>query len=196
MQSLTERWTATARCRRSWRQIRRVGFAGARRDARRPRDFPWHRAPRRRDLMRASTRQGLRLACAEPGDQLAIFGEALRELTVARDLSLRGGRPLLVFNAADAQPRRRRSREGAAGPRGRCAPSSRSCAMMLATRAAFIAYSPAPDDPISIDEAERSFARDPWASDAAFRQGHCEIGCDRRSHRHADALSCVAAALP
>jgi hypothetical protein len=24
---------------------------------------------------------GLRLACAEPGDQLAIFGEALRELT-------------------------------------------------------------------------------------------------------------------
>ena len=27
------------------------------------------------------TGQGLRLACAEPGDQLAIFGEALRELT-------------------------------------------------------------------------------------------------------------------
>lgn len=27
------------------------------------------------------TSQGLRLACAEPGDQLAIFGEALRELT-------------------------------------------------------------------------------------------------------------------
>jgi hypothetical protein len=26
---------------------------------------------------------GLRLACAEPGDQLAIFGEALRELTEA-----------------------------------------------------------------------------------------------------------------
>src|SRR5262249_41133844 len=27
------------------------------------------------------TGQGLRLACAEPGDQLAIFGEALRELS-------------------------------------------------------------------------------------------------------------------
>ena len=30
---------------------------------------------------RGVTVQGLRLACAEPGDQLAIFGEALRELT-------------------------------------------------------------------------------------------------------------------
>jgi hypothetical protein len=27
------------------------------------------------------TGPGLRLACAEPGDQLAIFGEALRELS-------------------------------------------------------------------------------------------------------------------
>jgi hypothetical protein len=30
---------------------------------------------------RGVTGQGLRLACAEPGDQLAIFGEARRELT-------------------------------------------------------------------------------------------------------------------
>ena len=30
------------------------------------------------------TGQGLRLACAEPGDQLAIFGEALREFRSAR----------------------------------------------------------------------------------------------------------------
>jgi putative DNA methylase len=36
----------------------------------------------------------------------------------------------------------------------------------------------------------------PWTSDPAFWQKHREIGCDRCSHRHADALPCVATALP
>jgi hypothetical protein len=38
-------------------------------------------APLIRQPNKGLTGQGLRLACAEPGDQLAIFGEALRELT-------------------------------------------------------------------------------------------------------------------
>ena len=53
---------------------------------------------------RRYNRPGLRLACAEPGDQLAIFGEALRELSRARDLPLRGSRPLLVLDTTDAEP--------------------------------------------------------------------------------------------
>jgi predicted AAA+ superfamily ATPase len=53
------------------------------------------------------TSQGLRLACAEPGDQLAIFGEAPSGTGRAGDLPLRGSGPLLVLNAADLEPARR-----------------------------------------------------------------------------------------
>ena len=50
------------------------------------------------------TGQGLRLACAEPGDQLAIFGEALRELERTSRVPLRGGGPLLLLDTADVEP--------------------------------------------------------------------------------------------
>ena len=75
------RSTATARCRAGWRSIR-LGASRrrGRRPARRARCFcarpRWSARP-----ITGVTGQGLRLACAEPGDQLAIFGEALRELT-------------------------------------------------------------------------------------------------------------------
>ena len=77
----TARSTATARCRRGWRRTRRG--ASPRRGRRRG---PLGRCScaRRRWSGQPNaglTGQGLRLACAEPGDQLAIFGEALRELT-------------------------------------------------------------------------------------------------------------------
>jgi hypothetical protein len=61
------------------------------------------------------TGQGLRLACAEPGDQLAIFGEMLRELSERASYPLRGGRPLLVLDAADVEAAGRGPRESMAG---------------------------------------------------------------------------------
>ena len=56
-------------------------FADAGGDARRARGVPVHGAHWSGKPNAGLTGQGLRLACAEPGDQLAIFGEALRELS-------------------------------------------------------------------------------------------------------------------
>ena len=47
------------------------------------------------------TGPGLRLACAEPGDQLAIFGEALRELAVRRQTE--AARARLAATADDVE---------------------------------------------------------------------------------------------
>ena len=55
---------------------------------------------------------------------------------------------------------------------------------------------PGPRRPDLDRRSGRSFPRDPWASDAPFRQEHREIGCDRRGYRHPNALPRVAAALP
>ena len=62
--------------------------------------------PRRSSAARmsASRRTGLRLACAEPGEPARDLRRSPRRTLAKRDLSLRGGRPLLVLDAADAQP--------------------------------------------------------------------------------------------
>ena len=77
----TRRSTATARCRRGWRPIRRAASRRLRAATRAARAVFLCSAPLVGQPNAGLTGQGLRLACAEPGDQLAIFGEALRELT-------------------------------------------------------------------------------------------------------------------
>ena len=65
------------------------------------------------------TGQGLRLACAEPGDQLAIFGEALRELTErAAFLDQEAGR-YWFSTQPTLEPPCGRTRPGVAGTRSR-----------------------------------------------------------------------------
>jgi hypothetical protein len=81
------------------------------------------------------TGQGLRLACAEPGDQLAIFGEALGELTErATYLYEEAGRywfstqPTLNRLAEDlarALPEQRSGRRSRPSSPRRCEPSRR-----------------------------------------------------------------------
>ena len=98
------------------------------------------------------TGQGLRLACAEPGDQLAIFGEALRELTErATYLYEEGGRYWF-----STQPTLNRL----ADDRAKAVPDHQvdeAIAAVLredgATKANFHRIFAAPDDPIAIDEA-------------------------------------------
>ncbi|MFJ5487148.1 DUF499 domain-containing protein [Hansschlegelia beijingensis] len=98
------------------------------------------------------TGQGLRLACAEPGDQLAIFGEALRELTEkATYLYEEAGRYWF-----STQPTLNRL----ADDRAKAFPDHEvedEIAKVLredgATKAGFHRVYAAPDDPISIDEA-------------------------------------------
>lgn len=98
------------------------------------------------------TGQGLRLACAEPGDQLAIFGEALRELTErATYLYEEGGRYWF-----STQPTLNRL----ADDRAKALPDhevDEAITKVLrddgATKAGFHKVYAAPDDPITIDEA-------------------------------------------
>ena len=98
------------------------------------------------------TGPGLRLACAEPGDQLAIFGEALRELTErATYLYEEAGRYWF-----STQPTLNRL----ADDRARALPDHEVEAAIAAvlrddggTRAGFAKVFAAPDDPIGIDEA-------------------------------------------
>ena len=144
---------ATARCRRGWRRTHR----GASRSC----------APRRGRRARCSsarrrwsgqpnaglTGQGLRLACAEPGDQLAIFGEALRELTErATYLYEEAGRywfstqPTLN-RLADDRAKALPDHEVDAAIVAAC------CARMRAIKGGFHRVFAAPDDPIAIDEA-------------------------------------------
>jgi Protein of unknown function (DUF499)/Swt1-like HEPN len=99
------------------------------------------------------TGQGLRLACAEPGDQLAIFGEALRELSErATYLHEQAGRYWF-----STQPTLNQLAEG----RARALPAHEVDAEIVAvlrddakTKAGFHRVFGAPDEPIAIDEAD------------------------------------------
>lgn len=99
------------------------------------------------------TGPGLRLACAEPGDQLAIFGEALRELTErATYLYEEAGRYWF-----STQPTLNRLAED----RAKALPDHEVEAAIATvlredggTRAGFAKIFSAPDDPSGIDEAD------------------------------------------
>ena len=99
------------------------------------------------------TGQGLRLACAEPGDQLAIFGEALRELTErATYLYEETGRYWF-----STQPTLNRL----ADERAKALPDHEVDAAIIqvlrddaGTKAGFLVVYAAPDDPTAIDEAK------------------------------------------
>ena len=98
------------------------------------------------------TGQGLRLACAEPGDQLAIFGEALRELTErATYLYEEAGRYWFSTHA---------TLNRVAEDRAKAWPEHEVDAAIAEvlrtdarTKGGFHAVFAAPDDPVSIDEA-------------------------------------------
>jgi hypothetical protein len=99
------------------------------------------------------TGQGLRLACAEPGDQLAIFGEALRELTErATYLYEEAGRYWF-----STQPTLNR----VADERAKALPEHEVDAEIIQTlqndagsKGGFHRVYAAPDDPVTIDEAQ------------------------------------------
>lgn len=96
--------------------------------------------------------QGLRLACAEPGDQLAIFGEALRELSErATYLYEEAGRYWF-----STQPTLNRL----ADERAKALPDHEVDAAIVqvlrddaGTKGGFHRVYAAPDDPIAVDEA-------------------------------------------
>jgi hypothetical protein len=98
------------------------------------------------------TAQGLRLACAEPGDQLAIFGEALRELTErATYLYEEAGRYWF-----STQPTLNRL----ADDRAKALPDHKIDAAITdmlredaTSKGGFHRIFAAPDDPVAIDEA-------------------------------------------
>ncbi|RWQ65486.1 DUF499 domain-containing protein [Mesorhizobium sp.] len=99
------------------------------------------------------TGQGLRLACAEPGDQLAIFGEALRELTEkATYLYEEAGRYWF-----STQPTLNRL----ADDRAKALPGHEVDAAIAdvlredaGSKGGFHRIFAAPDDPVTIDEAQ------------------------------------------
>ncbi len=99
------------------------------------------------------TGQGLRLACAEPGDQLAIFGEALRELTEkATYLYEEAGRYWF-----STQPTLNRL----ADDRAKALPDHEVDTAITdvlreeaASKGGFHRVFAAPDDPVTIDEAQ------------------------------------------
>lgn len=99
------------------------------------------------------TGQGLRLACAEPGDQLAIFGEALRELTEkATYLYEEAGRYWF-----STQPTLNRL----ADDRAKALPDHEVDAAIVnvlredaGSKGGFHRIFAAPDDPVTIDEAQ------------------------------------------
>ncbi len=99
------------------------------------------------------TGQGLRLACAEPGDQLAIFGEALRELTErATYLYEEAGRYWF-----STQPTLNRL----ADDRAKALPDHEVDAAIVAvlrddaaTKDRFHRVFAVPDDPVAIDETQ------------------------------------------
>ncbi len=99
------------------------------------------------------TEQGLRLACAEPGDQLAIFGEALRELSEgATYLHEQGGRYWFSTQATLKQ---------LADGLARALPAHEVDEAVVdllredaKVKSGFFRVFGAPDDPTAIDEAE------------------------------------------
>jgi len=99
------------------------------------------------------TGQGLRLACAEPGDQLAIFGEALRELTErATYLYEEGGR--YWFSTQPTLNRLADDRAKAFADHDVDAEIVKVLTAEAATKGSFHRVFPAPDDPTSTDEAQ------------------------------------------
>ncbi|KQQ15548.1 ATPase [Methylobacterium sp. Leaf121] len=98
------------------------------------------------------TGPGLRLACAEPGDQLAIFGEALRELTErATYLYEESGR--YWFSTQPTLNRLADDRAKALPDHEVDEAITRVLREDGATRAGFHRIFSAPDDPIAIDES-------------------------------------------
>lgn len=98
------------------------------------------------------TGQGLRLACAEPGDQLAIFGEALRELTErASYLYEEGGRYWF-----STQPTLNREAENRAKAYQNHEVDTAIIEVLrddARSKGGFYGVFAAPDDPTGIDEA-------------------------------------------
>lgn len=96
--------------------------------------------------------QGLRLACTEPGDQIAIFGEALRELTErATYLYEEAGR--YWFSTQPTLNRLADDRAKAFADHEVDEEIAKVVAADATSRAGFSRVFPAPDDPVSIDEA-------------------------------------------
>jgi hypothetical protein len=99
------------------------------------------------------TGAGLRLACAEPGDQLAIFGEALRELSVrATYLYEEAGR--YWFSTQPTLNRLADDRAKAYAEHEVDSEIVQSLTTNARMKGGFHRVFAAPDDPISIDEAE------------------------------------------
>jgi hypothetical protein len=98
------------------------------------------------------TGAGLRLACAEPGDQLAIFGEALRELSQrATYLYEEAGR---YWFSTQATLNRLAEERAKALPNHQVADAiSKVLREDAASKGGFHRVFAAPDDPITIDEA-------------------------------------------
>lgn len=99
------------------------------------------------------TGQGLRLACAEPGDQLAIFGEALRELSErATYLYEEAGR--YWFSTQPTLNRVADERAKALPEHEVDAEIVRTLQSDAASKGGFHRVFAAPDDPMTIDEAQ------------------------------------------
>ncbi|TWI60270.1 hypothetical protein IQ16_07768 [Bradyrhizobium huanghuaihaiense] len=99
------------------------------------------------------TGQGLRLACAEPGDQLAIFGEALRELTErATYLYEEAGR--YWFSTQPTLNRLADDRAKALADHDVDDAIADVLRRDAATKGGFDRVYAAPDDPVTIDEAQ------------------------------------------
>jgi Protein of unknown function (DUF499)/Swt1-like HEPN len=95
---------------------------------------------------------GLRLACAEPGDQLAIFGEALRELSQrATYLYEEAGR--YWFSTQPTLNRAAEDRAKSYADHEVDAAISRILVEDAGTKSGFHRVFAAPDDPTTIDEA-------------------------------------------
>jgi SNF2 domain-containing protein/uncharacterized protein DUF499 len=99
------------------------------------------------------TGQGLRLACAEPGDQLAIFGEALRELTErATYLYEEAGR--YWFSTQPTLNRLADDRAKALADHDVDEAIADVLRKDAASKGGFDRVYAAPDDPVRIDEAQ------------------------------------------
>lgn len=100
------------------------------------------------------TGQGLRLACAEPNDQLAIFGEALRELSErAAYLYEEGGRYWFSTQPTLNREADNRAKALLDQPHEIDAEIVRMLGDEARTKASFDRVFAAPDDPVAIDEA-------------------------------------------
>ena len=99
------------------------------------------------------TLPGLRLACAEPGDQLSVFAEALRELSQrARYLYEEAGRSW--FSTQPTLNRLADERAVALPAHDVDAAIEKALREDAATKGGFHRVFAAPDDPTTVDEAE------------------------------------------